>query len=317
MIVSLTPRTDFAPVPRVEILIEPLSVVDGGSPSGTGPVLDGGSPSDTGQLVDGGSAAMTLVDVPAGTDRVTLWRRTGGRALKVRGVVDRVFTGTAGFQDFEAGFDVESSYELECFDGDTNLGRVSVGSTVLPRFGELHDVLIQQPLDPHFNAVLEATWDQAGTVERSAPGAVVAVEGVSLPSMVAAGVRGGVSAQLTMTAVDRVRAASVWGTLGSDERPMVPVWLVRGVHPLLPPVLFCDARTVRETSVDLHLGGVVSLFTVDTTEVAPPAPALVISPLSYTDLDVSFPGYDEMDAAFASYDERDTAWEYAGASGGS
>lgn len=237
--------------------------------------------------------------------------------MKVRGVVGRVFSESAGFQDFEAGFSVESAYELECFAGDVSLGRVSVGSVTLPHFGEPYEVLVQQPLDPNFSVVLDATWDQAAAVESSATGGIVRVEGVSLPSLIGAGLRGGVSTQLSLLATDREKAAAARATLGSEDRPMVPVWLVRGVHALLPPVLFCDARTVSESSVDLHLGGVQSLFTVDTTEVAPPAPALVISPLSYDDVDVSFVSYDEMDEAFASYDARDTAWEYAGASGGS
>jgi hypothetical protein len=317
VIVSLVPRTDFAPVPRVEIRIEPLLQYQGGDAFTTGDELSGGDASSTGLPLQGGSASTVAVDVPEGTDRVTLWRRSEGRAFKVRGAVRRVFTGGGGFQDFEAGFDTTSAYELECFDGDLPLGRVSFGTTVLPHFGDPADVLVQQPLNPHLNVVLGATWHHGHSIDRVAPGGPVRLQQRSLPTLVGADVRSGVATQVHLEAGTRAAAEAAWATLGTEDEPQTPVWLIRGVHPLIPRVAFFDATTVEEVDYDLSMGGTRSRFVLATGEVAPPAPGLVVSPLSYNDLDASFSSYDEMDAAFVSYDARDSAWEYAGAAGGS
>lgn len=298
--------------------MEPLVVFDGGSAGSTGPgSLSGGSAGSTGSLVTGGDASTTPVELPDGTDTVTLWWRSEGRSGRVRGVIGRFFTGAGGFLDMEASFDVPTTYELECFSGTDRLGRVTLGSVSLPAFGDPWQVLVQQPLNPSLNVVLEASTEHGSTAKRSSLGEVVQVEGQSLPYLIGSGVRSGVATELWLKALTRADAARAWATLGTQENPQIPVWLIRGPGLLLPHALFCDALTVEEISIDVQIGGQRSIFRVDTTEVAPPAPGLVISPLTYEDLDVSFPSYDARDAAFATYDEMDSAWEYAGAAGGS
>lgn len=305
-------------MPRVEIRVDPLLVFDGGGPATSGaPLLDGGSPGSTGALFEGGAPGTLMVDVPEGTDRVTMWRRCGGRALKVRGAVDRAFVESVSLLDFEAGFDTDSTYELECFSGGVPVGRVTLGSTVLPGPADKFATVIQQPLDPSLNVVLEETDVHVPSVERVAPGGSVGVMGRSHPTLVSAGPRGGVvDAELVFAAKDRVTADATWATLGDEDRPQLPVWLVRSRHPLLPAVFFTDTFSLRETGVDLHVGGSQSVFSLTATEIAPPAPALVVSPLTYADLDAVFASYDARDDAFASYNEMDAAWEYAGAAGG-
>lgn len=317
MIVSLTPLPDMAPVPRVEVRLEAAVVYDGGSPGETGPSLSGGTPGGTGQVLDGGTPATVSVDVPAGTDRVTLWRTCQGRSIKVRGGVDRFYGGSFALLDLEAGFDRASTYELECWDGSTPVGRVALGSVTLPGPDDPWVTVVQQPLEPRLNVVFEETGVNAPGVGRVGPGSLVTVEGKSYPTVLSQGPRGGLSGvELSFAATTREVAAAAWATVGSEDDPQLPVWLVRSRHPLLPAVFFCDNRGLQEIGVNLHVGGTESRFELTVEEVAPPAPALVVSPLSYTDLDVSFPGYDVMDAAFTSYDARDSAWEYAGASGG-
>ena len=317
MIVTLEPRADFAPVPRVEIRFQELTVLDGGGPGDVGELLDGGSPLSTGPVLDGGAPAMVSVELPEGTDRVTLWRRCAGRAMKVRGAVSRQFAGSGGFLDLEAGFDVPSLYEVECFSGVDSLGRVPVGSTVLPGPSDPWVTLIQQPLDPSLYAVVEETSANAPEVGRFAGGSAVQVDGRSFPVMVANGPRSGVQGmELSFAVSSRDAAEAVWATLGDEDRPMLPVWLVRSRHPLLPPVFFCDAFGVQESGVDLHVGGSQSVFSLRTSEVAPPAPGLVVPTLTYDDLAAVFPTYEEMAAALPTYPEWESAWEYAGAAGG-
>ena len=318
MIVSLTPFTDFAPVPRVEVRVDPMLVFDGGGPGTSGaPLLDGGAPGSTGAPFEGGDPGTLMVDVPEGTDRVTVWRRCRGRALKVRGAVDRAFMESVSLLDFEAGFDATSTYELECFAGGLPVGRVTLGSVVLPGPADKFATVVQQPLNPALNVVLEETDVHVPSVERVAPGASVDVMGRSYPTLVSAGPRGGVTgAELVFAAKDRATADAVWATLGDEDRPQLPVWLVRSRHPLLPPVFFTDAFSLRESGVDLHVGGSQSAFSLTATEVAPPAPALVVSPLTYTDLAAVFPTYSGMAEALPTYSGWASAYEYAGAAGG-
>jgi hypothetical protein len=318
VIVSLTPLSDFAPVPRVEIrLTEEVFSWDGGDAGADGPdLLDGGGASSGGGGFDAGTASTVVVDVPAGTDRVTFWRSTEGRPLKVRGGVQRAFSGSAGLLDLEAGFDVPSSYEVECFSGSVSLGRLPLGSVVLPWTGDPDACLVQQPLNPRLNAVvvnLEGSWP---AISRSAPGERVYTQGSSYPSVVGFGPRQGITdAAVDFGASTRDVASRVWATLGTQEAPQLPIWLIRTHQGLLPRVFFGMVDTLQEIDVDLWNGG-WSRFSSQLTEVAPPAPALVESPLRYSDLAAVFPTYSALKAALPRYSQVTTAFEYAGAAGG-
>ncbi|RLK47614.1 hypothetical protein [Microbacterium telephonicum] len=319
MIVTLTPRTDFFPVPRVEIGFDPFTAFSGGTAPATGPdTLSGGSAGGTGPTIySGGSAATASVDLPAGTDSVTLWWRSEGRTGKVRGVVSRFFTGAGGFLDLEAGLNALTTYELECFDGDTSLGRVSLGTVSLPWDGDENAVVIQQPLNPNLNAQvinLEGAWP---SYSRTAVGELVTVEGATRPVVVGAGPRQGLTnVDIDFGVTDAAESAAVWATLGTDDAPQVPVWLIRAPAGFIPRRLFAHIATLNEVDIDYRYGDEWSRFQATVTEVSPPAPGLVISPLSYDDLDVSYASYDARDDAYPSYDDQDTDWALAGAAGG-
>ena len=317
VIVSLIPRPDFGPVPRVEVrLIEEAFSWDAGGPDDVGPdSLDGGGASTSSAGFDAGSATTVTVDLPVGTDRVTMWRECQGRRIKVRGGVDRSFSGAVGLLDLEAGFDVPSSYEIECFAGSTSLGRVPLGSVVLPWVGDEDGCLIQQPLNPRLHAVVTDLQGAWGAVERSAPGDLVYTEGRSFPSLVGFGPRRAVEgAPAVFAAPSREVASRVWATLGSEDAPQLPVWLVRSHHGLLPRVFFGRVAVLSESDIDADGEG-WSQFSTALDEVAPPAPALVEAPLRYSDLAAVFPTYSALQAALPTYSQVNTAFEYAGAAG--
>lgn len=318
MIVSLTPHTDMAPVPRVEIRLEESLLYDGGDSSTPGgDTLDGGDASASGSTVDGGTPTTLIVDVPEGTDSVTLWRVSEGRRMKVRGAIDRFFAGELGVLDLEAGRKGASSqYEIECFVDGELAGTRSLGAITLPTPGPLYQTVIQQPLNPFLSVVLEEFTASVPSITREAPGEVVYTEGSRYPTLISAGPRRGVTGvQLDFIAPSRELAAQMWATLGTDDNPQLPAWLIRSNHPLLPAVFFCEVLSLAEVDHNLYVGGSQSRFRATVTEIAPPAPGLVISPLSYPDLDVTFESYDDMDEAFPSYNARDTAWDLAGAAG--
>lgn len=305
------------PVPRIQISIDEAEEFDGGdATTEEADGLDGGDAEGPSATVDAGSASTVSIEVPEGTDHVTVWRTCSGRRMKVRGAVSRAFSGALGVLDMEAGRGVPSSYELECWSGGSVVGTVSIGQATLPSVGDRWETIIQQPLNPRLNVVLEELWAMVPEISRVAPGGLVEVEDSSYPTSVGFGPRSGLSEiELAFAAVSREMAAKVWATLGDESAPQVPVWLVRSNHPLLPPVFFCDARTLREVGLDLHLGGERSRFFMSTREVKPPAPALVAASLTYDDLAAVFPTYTEMSAALPTYSQMASAWEYAGAAG--
>lgn len=312
MIVTLHPHADFAPVPRVEIRFEEVIVIDGGDASGTGPVLDGGDASGTGPALDGGPAAQTIVNLPEGTDTVTLWWSSQGKRDRVSGAIRRGFI--SAFLDLEAGFDVPTSYEIECFSGSTPLGSVGLGTVTLPWEGEENGCVIQQPLNPNLNAVvtnLEGSWP---SITWNSPGETVTPQGVVTPSLVSFGPRGAATGvPVNFAAPTREVSARVHATLSAEEA--VPVWLIRANHGLLPRRFFAHVKTLKEVDFDLTSEGEWSTFETTVDEVARPAPGLLVSPLSYDDLDISYESYDARDAAYPSYDASDTDWSLAGAAG--
>lgn len=317
MIVSLTPRPEFLPVPRVEVRVEPLAEYDGGEatdPGGTS--LDGGSPAGAGAAVDGGSPATVTVDIPSGTDRVTLWRRSDGTRQEVRPVVGRDYTGTLSVMDVEPAPVTTSTYELECFSGTVPLGRVTLGSVVLPWAGEDSEVVIQQPLDPRLSVKLLNLSGSWPSLTRESDGDLVNTEGSSLPTYVGAGPLRGISGMaIDFGVATRQDAAKVWATLGTQEQRQLPIWLIRGPGSFAPRAVFVRVKALTEVDINNRSGKEWSRFQAVVDEVAAPAPALIAPSLRYRDLGAVFGLYSAIGAALPTYPQWASAYEYSGAAG--
>jgi hypothetical protein len=280
--VTLTPKTDMAPVPRIEIVVN-------------------------------------SVDVPAGTDLITIWRISEGREYRVRDGIDRVMVTAVSLVDVEAARGVVSTYEAECWDGSLFLGRVALGSTTLAFVGDDNSLLVQQPLDPALSVEvikLDGMWPE---FIRSTPGDLVYAEGAFVPTYVGFGPRRALE-QLTVDIAVASRAAAValHATLGTYDTPQLPIWLLRGAGGLAPRLLFVRVASLVEIDIDVRMLPVGadadgwSTFRAVVDEVAPPAPAVVSSILSYDDLDAGYASYTAMDAAYASYDAKDRDYTLAG-----
>lgn len=319
MIVTLTPRTDFFPVPRVEITIEPLAVFDGGSAESTGSgTLSGGSAGATGSLVTGGDASTTPIDIPDGTDSVTLWWRSQGRTDRVRGAISRFFTGAGGFLDLEAGLNVPTTYELECSVHGTSVARVSLGTVTLPGGGDQSEVILQQPFDPSLNVTVLNLVGAGSSMTFTAAGDLVLPEGAVQPILVAAGPRQSASAiPVSFVVRSDADAQRVLAILGTSTQQQPPIWLLRSKQGILPRRVFMLVSSLTQTDIDHPTGGEWSAFQATVTEVAAPAPALVKPSLRYSDLAAVFRTYSAIGAALPRYSEWSTAWKYAGAAGGS
>ena len=319
MIVTLTPETEFAPVPHIRINLFDASEWDGGNPSTTGPdSFDGGSPSTSAAGFDAGAPDWRQVDLPAGTDTITLWWVSEGRRDLVPGAVRRPLTTSFGHLDVEAGFDVTTRYEVECFDGARRLGKVSLGSAVLPWTGDPEGCLLQQPLNPYLYATVTNLADSWPSLTWEAPGDLVRTQGAMFPSLVGAGPRQAAQdVKLDFGVPSRAASAQVRATLGTQSEPQLPVWLIRSHQGILPRRFYAHVKTLTETDLDMMAGDEWwSEFTATAAEIARPAPGLQVTPLSYEDLDVSYASYTARDTAYASYDVMDTDFTLAGAAGG-
>jgi len=267
--------------------------------------------------MDGGAPAMVSVNIPDATDSVTLWRRSQGETYKTRGAVARPLGGLSGVLDMEAGFDVDSTFELECFVGESSLGRVPLGRAMLPWSGDRNGVLIQNPFNPALSVTavnLSGSWP---SLTRESGGESVRIEGARRPRLVGASPMGGATAvPIDFGVSSRAAADALWATLGTEDNPQLPVWLIRTHQGILPRVFFARVESLTEVDINYRSGREWSRFQAVVTEIAPPAPGLVAPTLRYSDLAAVFPTYSEMAAALPRYSDWSTAWQYAGAAGG-
>lgn len=321
MIATLVARTDFAPVPRVEFRLDPLDVADGGSSSASGTgLISGGTPAGTGDEMDGGSASLVAVDVPAGTETVTLWRLDADRDRKIQGAVNRPLGSTVSILDYAAPPNASCSYEIEFENAAGPIGRAAVGTTFLPWNAPSEYVLIQNPLNPNLNALVKNMSGSWPSIQRSVPGVDIATEGEDLPIFVGAGPLSGIQdLAVDFLAETRETAGKVWATLGTRQNPQIKVWLIRSPNPgVLPAVFYGRVSAPQEIdeTVSEATATRVSRFRATLTETRQPAPALLAPSLRYSDLAAALGGtYTSIARALPRYSQWASAWEYAGAAG--
>lgn len=262
--VTLTPRDDMGPVPRVSVDIPPASFV---------------------------GAAQT----------VTIRRTAEGRTFDVRGGVNLPPGMPVILDDVEAPFGVESSYTVVGFDTDGNeVGRVPVGSVVL----NSDKTVIQQPLDARLNAVVQRLEGTGAELVRSTPGAVQYPIGRVLPGMVGLGPRRGLQGVKFDMHCEADQADNLQATLGTYEQPQLPVWLVRTPpDQRIPRVFFCHVPELVELDTYRHSGNGWSRFQATVTEIAPPAVGITGATLTYSDVAVFYSTYSELAAQYATYSD--------------
>lgn len=269
---SLTPLPDYNPVPRVEIELE-------------------------------------AGDVPVGTAFITIIATIEGRAFEVRGAIEQGWAGADSFLDMEAAFGVPIAYTLVTMDvNKTVLARTSLGTTQV----DCTDTLIQQPLNPQLNAIVARLAATGGEVRRGVDADTRYPEGFALPVVTARSPRRGITGlNLDLLVESGTMADALWSTLGTQDAPELPVWLVRTPPPhRIPRVLFCYVPELVE--VDLSWGRNLARFTATVDEVQPPAPGLIVPLLEYADLDAAYATYADRDAAYDTYAEGDADWSLAG-----
>ncbi|KTR78008.1 hypothetical protein NS234_04900 [Microbacterium oxydans] len=237
-------------------------------------------------------------------------------AVNASASIESAGTGSLSLIDYEPPLRGSFTYEAECWAGSESKGRVSIGTVTSPWVDSPEVVLVQQPLDPNLSLEvlnLSGSWP---SLSQEAPGELVFAEGAARGTFVGFGPRRGLSGvQIDFGVSSREQAASLRATLGTERQPQLPIWLIRSTGEFFPKVVFCVVKTLVEVDIDTAMGDGWSRFQATVTECEPPAPALVIATLSYSDLDAGYASYTARDAAYASYDAQDRDYSLAGLAG--
>ncbi|MDN4616403.1 hypothetical protein P5G50_18300 [Leifsonia sp. F6_8S_P_1B] len=247
------------------------------------------------------------------TDAVTIYRYSEGRTWRVRGGVE-IAPGVPA-QDFEAPFNIESTYRAEMFDAaGLSLGftdPVSITLTVPEGTTVVH-----QPLEPSLWTTVTIENGSGESIVRPTPENKYVAEGAVLPRRIGQRRRGVAGLALKLFTTEPEQADAVQAMLGDYEVEQVAILCMRTTDPIrIPATFFFGTESLEEVGRDVQMGGTAVTFQGTVDEVEPPYPGLVVPLLSYDDIDASFATYDDADAAFATYTDRDRAYDLAGAAG--
>lgn len=252
---------------------------------------------------------VLVEDLPAGTERFTVWRVAAGRRFKVRSLVnvDAVDGGTA--RDFEAPFGVESGYQVELFDVNGNTsGYSDMAYATLTGLGE-NEAWLHDPLDPAGSLKVLVVAGTAKTLRRDASMDVLQVPsrsvGIGFPST-----RGGVAAPLVCATQTRADGESFDALFGGYDSDALSIVCVRSrKETWLPPTLF--AFGVPELA-PFGFDGETVVWSVPLQEVAPPTPAVVTPLLTYDHFTAYYATYDDFTAAYPDYITASRDYSLAG-----
>lgn len=275
---TLTPYTDAAPCPRVEVFFDAFA---------------------------------------PGTETVTVLRMSGGRTFPVRGAVRAATAGSMTRIDFECPFNMSVAYRAEMLDAaglslgftDTaTLGDVVdellPGDDVLPAndllpFSEVVGqglvsavTWMHDPLHPAGAVPVELYPSTGAEISRPVPGTISRPRG-RRGGVVLAELRQGVSGlRFDVVTTDLATADRVQALLGGEDRTTVPVVCVRlgGDERRLrvPQPLFLGVLDIVEVGLTVRWGGGDTLQKMVGDEVDPPVPGLVVPLLTAADLNVFY-----------------------------
>lgn len=273
----LTPFTDAAPCPRVEVFFE---------------------------------------DFTPGTSHVTVYRLAGGREFQVRGAVMAPTGGTLTRIDFEAPFNVSVTYRAEQFDAagislgftpSTTLGDVLEGlapedslapapdlppSVMTVGTGLISDdAWMHNPLNPQGSVRVTLLNSAVRSLSRRVPGEVSYPLGRRVGVMLSEPRRGLSGAVFDVFAETHSEADRVQEMIGSYAISAVPVICVRvGLkNPMRVSMpLFLGVNDIPEEDVSVRYGGEETVQRIEGDEVSPPIPGLFIPLLTRADLNAFF-----------------------------
>lgn len=258
--------------------------------------------------------------VPATAATLTGWRTAGGREQKVRGLVNVAADG-ASVLDFEAPIGWDLSYRVQYFDADGAFIGWSDAETVsIAGLAQTYYAWFHSPLDPSVAVRVELRGQTGRSLRRPLDADLMRPAGRSLNIAIINGPRRGLQGVVldcvTTSAEDEAVLDSLFG--GYDETN-IPIVCVRA-DPVtrLPPTLFALVRDPAKLPIDDADMGELLWWDLVGDEVVPPAEALVVALLSYSDFTAFYSAigggdYDEFTSAYADYTEASRDYSIADA----
>lgn len=255
----------------------------------------------------GPRVGIAFTDLAAGTQTVTIRRTAGGRTLPVRGGMRLYAVGGASALDQEVPFGVTASYQAEQFDASgASLGMTDAAAVTV----DSADAWVSQPLNPNLALQVRVRLASTDTLGWESPGDIVYTQGASVGRLIN-GQRSGIKDSSLLLRLrypsDADRLDAMFGTYDSTYPAVLCVRTPPNVP--LPPVLFWGCPKPKRLTAGANK---LVQYQLDGSEVAPPAPGLVVPSLSRDDIDAAYPTRNARAAAYTSRLARDSDYTLAG-----
>ena len=228
--------------------------------------------------------------------RVTAYRFSGGRELRVSGIIDVPVAGAGTWVDHEVPAQ-QATYRVEYF----NSSGVSLGfsESVTVTLG-FSGVWMHNPFAPDGGVRVDLMDTALQELSRPVPGRVVHPRGRRVGVMVS-GPRHGLSgAVFDVTSHDLGTADRIQAFLGDYTTTTVPVICIRaGVDHAglrIPSPLFLGVLDIAEEGMDVFWGGEWTRQRIQGDEVSRPAPGLFVPLLTRADLNAYYASRSAMNA---------------------
>lgn len=261
---------------------------------------------------------MTLFNLDPNTVNITVYRTAGRRTMPVRGQIQAYAVGGRNVVDWEAPFGIPLTYRAEQFDSTgQSIGFTGTFATQL----DVAETWIHNPFEPASGIAVQMLSTAGAALSRPIPTDKYWAGGNGVAVGISSQRRGLNDVACSFATLTEADADTVRDMFGDPyQSPSTPPVLVirtgAKVNLRFPQPFFALIDDPVETPLDAQQGGHAISWECTATEVAPPAPALVGSVLSYADIDISYPSYGAMDAAYSSYLARDRDYSLAGAADG-
>lgn len=268
---TLTPFTDEAPCPRVQVDFDSF---------------------------------------PASTATVTVTRTAAGVTEDVRGAVRRATAGALSVIDFECPFNTEVSYRAQAFDAGGlpiewtdagTLGEVAIDDEFEDEFSDLFpggvgvglvvlETWVHNPLNPQGAVKVKLRSDTGRSMSRPVPSTLSRPLGRRRAVVLSEPRRGLSGFAFNVSGRDIDTADKVQALLGDDDDVLTPVVCIRiggRDEPMrVPRPLFLGVPDIVELDTGAHVGYTVQAMSGDEAE--PPVPGLYIPPLTAADINAYY-----------------------------
>ncbi|PCN47014.1 hypothetical protein Csp2054_14320 [Curtobacterium sp. 'Ferrero'] len=297
-----------------------MTTFNGGDASSTPPlVLDGGNafssftaPEIT--VLDddtlGPRVAVSFSTLAGGTQTIVVRRTAAGRTMPVRGGVNLFAVGGAAVLDQEVPFGVPVTYQAEQFSADgVSLGMTDPATVIV----DTTDTWVSQPLNPSLALQVRVRVMSTETLAWESPGDTVWTQGDALGRTINGQRSGLKGVSLLLRLLHPADAATFDAMFGTYDTTFPAVLCIRTPPSVpLPAVLFWGCTTPKRLTSGANK---LVQYQLDGSEVAPPAPGLVVPSLTRDDIDAAYPTRAARAAAYTSRLARDTDYKLAGLAG--